>query len=487
MTPNFASVDNIASSIINGGATREDVVEVDISYDIIRHVSAQLYTNPRKAIEELICNSYDAGASVCYVSLPKDATSSLLVLDNGKSMDLSGLKDLWRVAYSPKNKGEGVLRIDNDRMQIGKFGWGKLAAFALGARLIHVACVEGNVRVVSVGQDEIRQKKVGEAPSFGVYKMPIAAAIPILEPYFGNLPRPWEEKWETWTLALVHEIDPGNFGRPLRIGILRLMITSALPVSADFRVFLEGEEVPKRIIDPNNILVRVDITEQGLRRRIRDALKEFWKDALVNTSTEDVPKKYYSLKVEKVPNPQKVTENESALIIPELGPVIGFAVLTKTSLTTAKLAERGYANNGFSIRAYGKRINPEDELFGITARSHAYWSRFWADVEIPGLDRVILVQRNAVSEKTNEAQIARTVMRTLFNYTRSKADELEKTEEYKPDSFGSRLRIFAPLTAPLALSGLAEGRLPKNGIDSLDVEFSSLGEAGPSALYSIDE
>lgn len=130
------------------GAAEAEVV-VDISYDIIRQISAQLYTNPRKAIEELVCNSYDAGATLCYVTVPKDAEGSLKVLDNGKSMDIGGLKKLWKVAESPKDQGEGKPRIDNDRMQIGKFGVGKLAAFALGARLTHVACMNGNVRVES--------------------------------------------------------------------------------------------------------------------------------------------------------------------------------------------------------------------------------------------------------------------------------------------------------------------------------------------------
>lgn len=370
--------DDITNSMINGGAKKEDIVEVDISYDIIRHVSAQLYTNPRKAIEELICNSYDAGARFCYVALPKDVNGSLLVLDDGKSMDLSGLKDLWRVAHSPKNKGEGKPRIDNDRMQIGKFGVGKLAAFALGARLTHVACVNGNVRVVSVGQNEIKEKKSGVAPSFGVFKMSIKEAIPLIEPHFGNLPKPWQEGWETWTLALVQEIDPGNFGRPLMIGILRRMIMSALPISADFKVFLEGEEVPKKKIDPNKIEVKVDIIDPELRKKIREALRELWQGILEKEKPENVPEKYCSLKVRKVKNPENVNEKLDALIVPELGPVIGYAVLTKTSLTTEKLAERGYANNGFAIRAFGKQINPEDPLFGITARSHAYWSRFFA-------------------------------------------------------------------------------------------------------------
>ncbi len=477
----------IEKSFENAGAEEDGVVEVDISYDIIRHVSAQLYTNPRKAIEELVCNSYDAGATVCHVALPQDSKGALAVLDNGKSMDLTGLKKLWRVADSPKNKSEEEPRIDNNRMQIGKFGVGKLAAFALGARLTHIACVKANVRIVSVGQGEIKEKKSGKAPSFKVLSMPLRGAQPVLEDLLGDLPRPWEEGWDSWTLALVEEIDPQHVGRALKIGILRRMITTALPVSANFKVILEKQEVPRREIDPREIDVRVDVTNPELRKKIMEALQSYWKEVLDEQNLEDVPKKYFEITVGTAPNPQKVSENVKALIVPELGAVIGNAILTKTSLNTEKLIERGYSNNGFAIYANGKLINPEDELFGVTQRSHAYWSRFLARVEIPGLDRVLLVQRNAVSENSNEAQIARTVMRTLFNFTRSKAAEKENAEEYKPKPFGSRLRMLSPISGPLALSGLAGSALPEKGIDALDIVYATLGESGPAARYDAEE
>jgi Histidine kinase-, DNA gyrase B-, and HSP90-like ATPase len=476
----------ILSSFEESG-TKEGEVEVDISYDIIRHVSAQLYTNPRKAIEELVCNSYDAGATVCYVTVPKDVKDSLKVLDNGKSMDFNGLKDLWKVAWSPKDEGPDNPRIENDRMQIGKFGVGKLAAFALGERLTHVACVNKNVRVVSVGQREIKQKKKGEAPTFKVFRMSLDDAIPFLEPHFGDLPKPWQEKWDRWTLALVEEIDERSVGRALLIGVLRRMISTALPISANFKVFLEGVPVPKREIDPADIETTVEITDPDLRKKIAEALQGFWMEVLGEEKAEDVPKKYYDLKVEEVPNPEDVKEMVPALIVPELGPIIGKAILTKNSLTPEKLIERGYSNNGFAIRVNGKVVNPEDELFGVTARSHAYWSRFLANVEIPGLDKVILVQRNAVSENSNEAQIARTIMRTLFNFTRSKQEEREKEEGYKPESFGSRIRTLSPISAAIAFSGLVEGEFPKGGLESLDVDFSSLGESGPAARYDREE
>ena len=488
MAPKTVLADISRNLIEKGGAIKEDVVEVDISYDIIRQFSAQLYTNPRKAIEELICNSYDAGANVCYVVLPK-AHDSLLVLDDGKSMDLNGLKDLWKVAYSPKDKGEATPRIENDRLQIGKFGVGKLAAFALGERLTHVTCVDGNVRVVSVGQIDLKQKKSGEPPKFEVYKMDLSKAIPILGQYFKDVPKPWEIGWDSWTLAIIDKIDKSNFeGRALRVDLLHRMITTALPISARFKIFIGKEEVHKKKIDPKEIRVKVECTDLEFRKKLQESLREYWKDVLHKEKSEDVPETYYKLKIGKVQNPQNISGDKlSALIVPGLGPIIGNAIFTKTYLTTDKVSERGYVNNGFAIHSHGKLINPEDELFGVTARSHSFWARFLADVEIPNLDNVLLVQRNAVSEKTNEAQIARRAMLTLFNYTRAKVEEIERKEKYKPESFGSRLNTYAPLIASLAQSGLSEGVFPKKGIEELDVDFSTLGETGPAARYDPQE
>src|SRR6266498_1132972 len=198
-----ASQMGLVKDFRDSGAVDEGAVPVNISYDIIRQFSAQLYTTPRKAIEELICNSYDAGAGECYVGLPQSAKEPLVVLDNGKSMDFDGIRALWQVAKSPKVTKDSQPRVANGRMQIGKFGVGKLAAFALGERLTHVACVKGTVRIISVGQRDIRDKAGGKAPSFDVYKLPLKEAHALLTPLLGQLPKPWEKKWASWTLAIV--------------------------------------------------------------------------------------------------------------------------------------------------------------------------------------------------------------------------------------------------------------------------------------------
>jgi len=465
-------------STFKKSATQDGEVRVDISYDIIRHVSTQLYTNPRKAIEELVCNSYDAGATECYVRLPKDKKDALVVLDNGKSMDLEGLKRLWKVAESPKKPDAKGRRVDNGRLQIGKFGVGKLAAYALGKRLTHVATVKGETRVVSVGEDEIRERGDGGAPRFKVYKTKESQARGLLEPFLGSLPRPWKLGWSTWTMA---------FERALKIGILRRMITAALPIYKDFKVVLEGDIVPGRQIASEDIELKIDVLNMDFRKKLEIDLQEYWAKQRQTEKLEDVPSELYRIKPVKMPDPHDVAKQIGAIDVPLLGAVSGDAILAKQTLTTGALGERGYVNHGFAVYSYGKLINPEDELFGISPRSHAYWRRFLARVEIPGLDDVLLVQRNAVSENSPKAQVAREVMRALFNFTRSLAEQKEEDEDFVPKSFGSKIRTISPLLSPLAVEGLGEGSLPKGGISEMDIDFVSLGEDGPAARYAVEE
>ena len=468
-------------------AKPEGEVRVDISYDIIRQMSAQLYTNPRKAIEELVCNSYDAGATECHVKLPKEKSDALVVLDNGQSMDLDGLRSLWQVANSPKKPDAEGRRVDNDRLQIGKFGVGKLAAYALGKRLTHVATRGGVTRLVSVGKSEIKERRGGGAPRFKVYKTKESEAQKLLEPFLGNLPRPWKRNWDTWTMAVVEDVDEGNFERALKIGILRRMIATALPVYKDFKVTLEGQSVPERTIAVEDIELTVDVLNVDFRNKLETDLQEYWKEELRLDDATDVSPDLFKIKLLKIPDPNDTTKQMQAISVPQLGPVAGSAILATQTLTTEKLDERGYVNHGFAIYAYDRLVNPEDELFGISPRSHAYWRRFLARVEMPGLDDVLLVQRNAVSENSAKAQVAREVLRTLFNFTRSLAEEKEEAEDFVPPSFGLKIRKASPLLGPLAAEGLGAGVLPPGGLAEIDIDFVTLGENGPAARYDAAE
>src|SRR5207249_1157109 len=128
------------ASFVTGGAPG-GAIEVRISYGIIDRFSEGLYSSPNKAFEELVSNSYDAGASRVWVRVPEDlhaAAAYLAVLDDGVSMDLDGIRELWQVGVSPKRPSDGTEVVHAGRPPIGKFGIGKLATYVLAEKLTYL-------------------------------------------------------------------------------------------------------------------------------------------------------------------------------------------------------------------------------------------------------------------------------------------------------------------------------------------------------------
>lgn len=115
----------LSLSNIETAAPEISVIPVNISYEIIHLFSEGLYQSPQKAIEELVSNSYDAGASRVHVILPpgeEPDLTPLWVIDNGSGIDAGDFMQLWRVANSAK---ADVDPSTVDRPPIGQFGIGK--------------------------------------------------------------------------------------------------------------------------------------------------------------------------------------------------------------------------------------------------------------------------------------------------------------------------------------------------------------------------
>jgi hypothetical protein len=465
------------------GAASEGPLEVDISYDLIRQFSQQLYTNPRKAIEELVCNSYDAGATKCIVGLPQDENGQLVVLDDGKSMDLDGLRGLWHVARSPKNElVQGTDRVDNGRVQIGKFGVGKLAAFALGARLTHVATRKGSTRIVSVSESGIHQY-AGDKPAFEVLVLPSAKAPGVLGEILGPLPKPWDLGWKSWTLAVVSEIDPEAAREALKAGVLRRMISTAIPLAANFEVTVDGEACLEREIPSDHIAVTIQLADSEFVEGLEEALRGYWAKELGFEDSKDVPKAKVACRAGKLRDPKNVAVEKPALIVPGLGAVSGYGIMANRGLTGQKLEGRGYQDNGFFIFVHGKLANPEDPLFGLNELSHTFFAKFHARLEIPSLDKALRVQRNEFGENFSEVPLARILARALFNYARRKDVEVESAPEFEPELFGKRLNSLSPIAGKAAVAGLAEGQPPAGGLEKVGVVFRPLGIGQASARY----
>src|ERR1700722_10290085 len=88
---------------ISGKETHK--IDVRLSYRIVSLFSEGLYASPNKAIEELVANSFDAGARRVAVLLATDfhaQGATIAVVDNGEGMDVPGLQQHWLIGKSDK-------------------------------------------------------------------------------------------------------------------------------------------------------------------------------------------------------------------------------------------------------------------------------------------------------------------------------------------------------------------------------------------------
>lgn len=518
-------------------AEREHEFQIEISYDILRQVSSQLYTNPRRAIEELVCNSYDAAATECYVSTPETTDDILQVLDNGVSMDKDEMEILWEVAGGSKKElaEQGEERVINagdieGRRQIGRFGVGKLAAFALGNELTHVATKDGVTRIISVRQEDIEGHDVGNPPEAEIYRMDEDEARDYLGAYLDGLPDPWDQDWDSWTLAVVDDVDEDSSGRDLKPEYLDRMIRTAIPRSANFVVHRNGQKVePRDYPDEHYAHIENLANDEDAREKVEEGLKQFWVDwSDEYDEADDVPEEKYELDVVQI-NPYEESDEDvdedgvesedaddgkeddseaddseeeasdeevsneefgaevAAVEVGDLGPVVARGTIYKELLTREKLEDRNLHDYGFKVRVRGKLLNRGDPLFGTRDKVYQWFKRFHGEFEIPGLDDAILVQRDSVREGL-KPELSRTVMESFFSVLRNRAVEAkqEEEEEYDPEEFGHRLHSISPHKAPQALEGLAnrdDTDYPRGGWKDVDIHLAEHGRDGDAVDY----
>jgi hypothetical protein len=464
MTGSFADwdpigeIENTASEV----SANKDEVNIDINFRIIQQFSTQLYDNPRRAIEELVCNSYDAGAGECYISTPEDSSEKLRVLDNGESMDMDGIEWLWTVAESPKD-GPSTGRIAHNRKQIGKFGVGKLAAFALGDRLTYLATKGDTTRVISVDQNRLRDRKASNSPPFPVYEIDREDAEEHFSEYFEGVPNPWDQDWESWTLALVEEIPPENTGNQLMPWLLKRMVNSTIPISSRFKVVLNDERITETERDEEPI-VKLSVTDPDVTEEVERRLESYWKENSTEyDSEEDVPESKYDCSVQEFPTPDDIEGKEPGIEIPTLGPVMGGAKIYESDLNTRNQEKQGFDEHGFKIYVRGKLLNRHEPKWGIDEIGFKWWKKFVAELEIPGLDDALLVQRDSTKRDRKEPEIAKIVAHSVYNVARRERDRLESESEnedgeYEPKSLTSRVSSKTPSQTYEAVSGLSNGK-----------------------------
>ncbi|GAA0220117.1 hypothetical protein GCM10009527_015440 [Actinomadura nitritigenes] len=375
-------------------------IPVHVSYEIIRLFSEGLYQSPQKAVEELVSNSYDAGASEAHVILPlvdsssEEPTSPLWVIDDGHGLDEEGFFGLWRVAGSRKAQPGSAVK---GRAPIGQFGIGKLAAYVLAWRLTHISSVDGAIRVTSMNfrrLQDIHQYDAASPLDLDLKSLTVDEAKRILSSIEERDPQAWAlmfgpDAAPSWTAAGLTDFK--DLYNKLSTGRLAWVLSSGLPLHSNFRIFLQGKEI--------------------------------------SSSKEDLE----PLKLYKIGGAEDEVARELGLEVSDTGVLIsgiageisGEARIYEKKLTEGK-SDQYSRSNGFFIRVRGRVINLEDSLFGLPALNHAAWSRFSMEIQADGLREHLLSSREGVRD-SSAIQTLRRYLHLVFNVCRNAyADSVEK-------------------------------------------------------------
>ncbi len=416
-------------------------VQVLISNEIVHLLSDQLYQSPLKAIEELVVNSWDAEADICRLFVPgSDLINTpghgmMGIFDTGIGMTPDQMKDLWHIGNSKKRLSEsnGTSR----RKQIGKFGIGKLATFTVGAQLTYVSkSAEG---ICSASLDfELFSSKPNAAPTpvniaiRAVGDWPALSATGAFADLIQKCGIPSADfDRPTWTLALIEKLKPK--AADITLGRLRWVLSTAMPMSSTFHLFLNREEI--------------------------SSSKETYKD-LVCFDLTSLPAERIKALNEKTGDNFKISGKAIISDTFKQG-VTGQVRVTERTLPGK--SDDLLRSHGFFVRVRGRLINEEEPFFGMTHLHHGTENRFNAQVFADDLDEVITAPREGVGRSSIKEKFE-ALLQEIFLFARSEyekaedkkaADETNKKETER--SFVSTSLVERPVAAALLRSSHATG------------------------------
>ena len=396
-----------------GNAT--DNIEVRLSYRIVELFSEGLYTSPNKAVEELVANSFDAGALTVHVLLSSnlhDQDATIVVFDDGEGMDQGGLKRHWLIGTSNKRR---LPALPKGRQQIGKFGIGKLATYVLANRLTHISKCGGKYYSTSMDYQTIDKRIDHEVEPKAPLKIVLREltarqAKEAVEPWTSSTAFKatktalfGPKSPDSWTLSVMSSLKPKV--HELKLGTLGWVLRTALPLRPDFSILLNGKQL--------------ESSKEG------KGLLQKW---VLGKDLVSLPKPSPKLVTPKEDvDVQKASEHRFGFEVPGLGRVTGYAEAYK-DLLTGKSDEIG-RSHGFFVYVYGRLLNVDDGHFGISADElrHGTFGRFRLVIHMDGLDEGLRSNREAVGAGPL-LSTAQDVLRAIFNAVRRTIETHDNAE-----------------------------------------------------------
>jgi len=428
----------IADALSTAGKP-EGAVTVALSNELVRLLSEQLYQSPLKAIEELVVNAYDAEARECRIFVPTSADHPrcVIVFDDGAGMDAAGLTDLWHIGRSNKRSEEVERRAK--RTQIGKFGIGKLATYAIAMRVTYLSKRDGALGVT------LDFRRFADAPGGAglPVELPIRAGVKLDDllqvPAFANacatagIDTGSLSARKSWTFAILEEMKPKwdavNDAR------LRWVLSTAMPFASDFSLFLNSAPI-QSFKSQAEVHVQFDVGELPANRieAIDSTTGEKWKVKDGGLYSASFPKG-----------------------------IKGRTIVTATSLHAGKSADIG-RSHGFFVRVRNRLVNEDDPLFGLSPLSYQTFNRFRSDLTIDDLDASVTAPREGVGVSPLSEK-AEAVLGEIFYEARERyeavlkpGDEDARAKEHERNYVSPRL-VERPLADVLSsdANGFAGG------------------------------
>jgi hypothetical protein len=395
----------MAERLRNTGEALDEDLRVRVSYELIRLLSKELYSSPAKAIEELVVNAWDAGARRCDVLVPhldqkppKETPRDLLaVFDDGEGMSEAGLRDLWRVGRSRKRSSDTA----PERQQIGRFGIGKLATYAIADQVTYISKSRGRILGVGidfgafVAADEAEEELPVEVEIFE----PDPAAL-AREELFAGVCRGIDRSPRAlcgrsaphWTMVIVERLKPPATALTHRK--LTWVLSTAMPLGSDFELRL-NRDVVESVDETSDWLVDFPVHELDDDRL-----------AWLNKKSNDTWRRN---KRKKALVSKGFPDGVSGRVR------VAAETLYRPSTKRADLGR----SHGFFVKVRGRLINQEDPLFGIKPLSYAAFNRLHAVVEADDLDQFLKADREGV-EGVGEVDDLERLLSALFNQARQR-------------------------------------------------------------------
>lgn len=394
-----------------------DQIDVKISHRIIQLFSEGLYSSPNKAVEELVSNSFDAGAENVHIILSpdlRDQDATIIVIDDGEGMNADELKQHWVIGESKRRRTSGSRR----RKAIGKFGIGKLATYVLASELTHI-CKSGDTYYAAT-MDYSKITSRSDESSEGVFNeqtinIPLRTltrneAQSILQPWLSGTKPGYralslfgDDEPDTWTVAIMSGLK--DMGKRISIGRLKWVLRTAMPQRPDFRLFLDGELITPPEIDAP--LAKLVIGKDVIQ------MPKPCPEGLI--SRED-------------PNEPKDSIHRYGVYHDRLlGRITGYIEIFQNELDSGK--HKFGQSHGFFVYVHERQVNVDDLGFGIERNllRHGTFSRFRMVVHIDSLDEALRSSRESFQQGDLYKE-AQNFLRACFNLARNRLVEYDRSQ-----------------------------------------------------------